>query len=196
MRLKYSCNFLLLKQFTAILLLAFLLFNAVGYRLFITSMEKRATALLDARLDDYRFDTSELLVFKIPLQRLSYYHSSLRFERISGEITVAGVKYHYVESRIMNDSIELHCVLNHDAMRWAAGNSDFFQLVNGLAHGGGACSGNSPVPAKPDMTGEYLAAERVLHLPPPGPSLSRAVSFYLAPVSKMSSRSPDRPPQS
>ena len=193
--LKYSRNFRCVRSFAAILLLFVLLFNGIGYRFLCMRMEFRATQMLDARLDEHRFNSGEMVTFKIPLQRLAYYNSSSRFERRVGLVDIAGVRYQYLESRIFGDSIEFHCIPNRVAMNWAEGKNDFFNLVNGLQNSGSRRSGPRHANIMQERNDEYFPAEISIELPVAFISSAKEAAIYAESIPEHTSGSPDRPPQ-
>jgi len=121
-----------MKKVAAILLMGILLFSWYGYRLVSSYLEDKANRQLEARLDQDRYDESELISIKVPSTHLSYYNSSTQFERVDGQIEVGGVQYKYVKRRLFNDSLELLCIPNHAAMSLQTARNQFFQLVNDI----------------------------------------------------------------
>jgi hypothetical protein len=99
-----------------------LFFNWYGYKLLSFYLEDTANRQLEARLDQDRFDESQLISIKVPSTHLSYYNSSAKFERVDGQIEVNGVQYKYVKRRLFNDSLEL----------LQTARNQFFQLVNDI----------------------------------------------------------------
>jgi hypothetical protein len=118
------------------LLLAILLFNLIGYRLLTSVLEDRADKQLETALDNNDYNESELISLKIPVAYLPYYNNSSTFERIDGQVEIQGLEYKYVKRRIYNDSLELLCIPNHAAMKFAAANDEFFRFLNDLQHEG------------------------------------------------------------
>jgi hypothetical protein len=100
------------KRIIAILLIAILLFNWVGYQLYTAIMEQRADNTLIASLDENNYTESELISIKVPAVHLSYYVNTKEFERVDGKVEIAGVQYNYVKRRYINDSLELMCIPN------------------------------------------------------------------------------------
>jgi hypothetical protein len=121
-----------MKRIAAILLMGILFFSWYGYRLLSSYLEDRADRQLETRLDENRYDESELISIKVPSSHLSYYNSSTQFERVDGQIEVGGVQYKYVKRRLYNDSLELLCIANHAAMNQQTARNQFFQLVNDI----------------------------------------------------------------
>lgn len=99
-----------LKKIASILLLFILLFSLYGYRLLISSLMEKADRDLDARLNEKSYDDSQLISFKVPITRLSYYNPSSQWERIEGSIDIGNVFYKYVKRRIVDDSLEVLCI--------------------------------------------------------------------------------------
>lgn len=121
-----------MKRIAAILLMGILFFNWYGYRMLSSWLEDKADRQLEARLDQDRYDESQLISIKVPSSHLSYYNSSTRFERVNGQIEVGGVQYKYVKRRLYNDSVEVLCIPNHTAMHLQTARNEFFQLVNDI----------------------------------------------------------------
>jgi hypothetical protein len=121
-----------MKRIAAILLMGILFFSWYGYKLLSFYLEDKADRQLEARLDEDRYDESELISIKVPSTHLSYYNSSTQFERVDGQIEVGGVQYKYVKRRLFNDSLELLCIPNHTAMNLQTARNQFFQLVNDI----------------------------------------------------------------
>ena len=134
-----------MKKVAAILLMGILFFSWYGYRLLSSYLEVKADRQLETRLDENRYDESELISIKVPSSHLSYYNSSTQFERVDGQIEVKGVKYKYVKRRLFNDSLEVLCIPNHTAMNLQTARNQFFQLVNDIQqhNGQGKKSDNS-----------------------------------------------------
>jgi hypothetical protein len=120
------------KQTAAILLIAMLLFNWIGFRLFTTYLSYKADLVLEAQLDDEHYNEAHLVSIKVPLQQLAYYNGSKYFERVEGQIEIGGTIYKFVKRRLYNDSIELLCIPDHSAMQIASAKDEFFKLVNDL----------------------------------------------------------------
>ncbi len=150
-----------MKRLAAILLLGLLGFNWCGYQLLSAYLEGRSDKQLESRLDENRYDDSQLLSIKVPAH-LSYSSPSLKFERVDGQIEVGGVLYKYVKRRIYNDSVELMCIPNHAAMNLQTAKNEFFQLVNDLQHNGQGKQTNShPGNSKSPVSPEYLTIDNI-----------------------------------
>lgn len=119
-----------MKRTAAILLMGLLLFNWVGYRIVTSYLEDSANQQFNAKIDDNQYDESDLISIKI-VNNLPYTNSR-EFERISGQIEIAGVQYNYVKMRVAADSLELLCIPNHDVTRMRASKDEFFKQVNDL----------------------------------------------------------------
>jgi hypothetical protein len=111
---------------------------------------------MEARLDDNRYDESQLISVKVPISQLSYYNPSRQFERVDGSIELSGVQYRYVKRRIYNDSLELLCLPDHAATTLQAFKNDFFRLVNGFQGAPGKHAGGHALPHKNPVEDPYL----------------------------------------
>lgn len=121
-----------LKRTAAILLLGILLFNWVGYRVFVSYIEDWENSRLEAQLDDNEYNESKLISLKVPATYLSYYTNSKSFERVDGQIEINGISYKYVKRRLYNDSLELLCIPNIASMQLQNAKSNFFKITNDL----------------------------------------------------------------
>jgi hypothetical protein len=146
-----------LKKIAAILLIGILFFNWYGYRLLTACLETRANRQLESRFDNDSYDESQLISIKVPATHLSYYNSSDRFERVDGQIEIAGIQYKYVKRRLFNDSMELLCIPNHTAMQLQKTGDEFFRQVNDIQQhrGQGKQSDSRPGAAKAFSSGDY-----------------------------------------
>ena len=141
-----------MKKTAAILLLGVLLFNWVGYRFLTSYLEERATAQMNARLDENQYDESELITVKIP-NNLPYTNFK-QFQRMSGVIEIAGVQYNFVKVKVTSDSVELYCIPNHDLTKVQQTKNDFFKLNNDLQQNNQGKKSNNQQAAKsfsPDL---------------------------------------------
>jgi hypothetical protein len=161
-------NLAFLNRLAAILLLGILGFNWCGYQLLSAYLENRSDRQLEARLDDNRYDDSQLLSIKVP-SHLSYSSPSLKFERVDGQVEVGGVLYKYVKRRLYNDSVELLCIPNHAAMNLQTAKNEFFQLVNDLQHNGQGKQTNShPGSTKSPTSPDYITVSAPFAIGNPG----------------------------
>ena len=138
---KVSYLVILFRKIATILLLSFLFFNWVGYWLFISWFESREETLLESRLDDGRYDTSQLILVRISANHLPYGNASMAFDRESGKIDIGNLHYRYVGKRLYNDSVEFLCLPDREANRFQDAKNNFFSLVNDLQN-----TGHSRVP--------------------------------------------------
>lgn len=147
-----------MKRIAAILLMGILFFNWYGYKLLSSYLEDKADRRLEASLDKNGYDESQLISIKVPSSHLSYYNSNTQFERVDGKIEVGGIQYKYVKRRLYNDSLELLCIPNHDAMKLQTARNQFFQLVNDIQqHNGQSKKSDSHHTAKGFSPTDYEA---------------------------------------
>jgi hypothetical protein len=89
-----------------------------------------------ANLDQNNYSDADLISFKVPAVHLSSYVNSKEFQRVDGQIEIAGVQYNYVKLRYDQDSLELLCIPNKTATNLQTAKNEFFKLVNDLQHPG------------------------------------------------------------
>ena len=116
-----------MKRLTAILLLGIFSFNLFGYRLIASFLESRENKKMELALDKSDYSDEQLISIKQAIN-LPYYQNSQAFQRIDGEIEIAGILYKYVKCRIYNDSLELLCIPNTGKMKIQAAKADFSKL--------------------------------------------------------------------
>jgi len=118
-----------MKKLAAILLLGIFSFNIFGYRLIASFLENQENEKMELALDENEYSDDQLIIIKQPTN-LPYYQNSKTFQRIDGEIEIAGVYYKYVKCRIYNDSLELLCIPNTGKMKIQATKADFSKLAS------------------------------------------------------------------
>jgi hypothetical protein len=138
---KVSYLVMLFRKIATILLLSFLFFNWVGYWLFISWFESHAETLLESRLEDGRYDRSQLILVKISADHLPYCNASTAFDREGGKVDIGNLHYRYVGKRLYNDSVEFLCLPDREANRFRDAKNNFFSLINDLQN-----TGHSKVP--------------------------------------------------
>jgi hypothetical protein len=148
-----------LKRLTSILFVSILLFNWFGYHCLSYYFTTLANKKLETLLDDNSYDESELVSIRLPaLYAVNVYCG--QFRRVNGEIEIGNVEYKYVKVRLINDSLELLCIPNHDAMRIQSARDQFFKLVNDLQQAGqGKKSSSHPESVKNYKVGYYIDNE-------------------------------------
>jgi hypothetical protein len=150
------------KKLAAVIIACILLFNWGAYRWVFSYLENNATAVLNTRLDARNFDESALITIKLPVENLPYYTNSPVFERVTGELSIGGMKYQYVEKRIFHDSLEMRCIPNAQSTHLNNARDEFFKLVNDLQQ---TSSSGKQQPSKSSVSfknilGDYLENER------------------------------------
>lgn len=74
-------------------------------------IDLRQNKQIDLALDQDDFEDAQLLLIRQPTN-LPYYGGSTAFQRINGEVEIAGVFYKYVKCRINNGMLEMLCLPN------------------------------------------------------------------------------------
>lgn len=88
-----------------------MVFNLIGYRLLFNYLESRSQSEMAAQLDRNAYNKAGLTEVKVALH-LPYTTSNKNFERYDGTAEINGVTYSYVERKIQNDTLILHCLPN------------------------------------------------------------------------------------
>jgi hypothetical protein len=98
----------------------------------ISCFKINADANLQVVLDEHKYDESQLVSIKIPMTYLAYYTNSPFYQRVDGQIEIAGVEYEFVERKLCDDSLEFLCIPNQTAMTLHAAQNDLFKRLTGL----------------------------------------------------------------
>jgi hypothetical protein len=117
-----------MKLIAAILFLGIFSFNLFGYWIIASFLENRENQKMELAFDKNEYSNRQLISIKQPTN-LPYYQNSAIFQRIDGEMEIAGVLYKYVKCRIYNDSLELLCIPNVGKMKIQAAKEDFSKLA-------------------------------------------------------------------
>src|ERR1044071_4598320 len=123
---------MVVRKIASATLIFILLFNLFGYRLVVDYLQHKSDTRLEARLDKNNYNESELIELKIPIH-LPYQTSWAEFERYDGEVQLDGVLYKYVKRKVINDTLVLLCIPNHQKMELQTAKNDFFKNTNDLA---------------------------------------------------------------
>ncbi|MEO8569759.1 MAG: hypothetical protein ABI419_11495 [Ginsengibacter sp.] len=144
-----------MKKLTAILLLAILIFNWIGYRFVVDYLQHKADVQLEARLDKSQYDESQLIELKVRIH-LPYQTSWAQYERYDGEISINGTLYKYVERKVSDDTLYLKCLPNTQRMHLETAKDDYFKNTNDLAQNNNSQkSGNSKTTVFKNLIGDF-----------------------------------------
>lgn len=118
-----------MKKLTAILLLTIFTFNMMGYQLVYNYLAGKSDAALELALDAKEYNDNELISIKQPTN-LPYYNNTNEFQRIDGEVVVAGIKYKYVKCRIVDGMLEMLCIPNTAKMKIEQSKNDYAKFAH------------------------------------------------------------------
>ncbi len=100
-----------MKKTIAILLLSIHLFNFVGYAAIYNYFIQQSENKIQRTIDSRAYDKTTVTILKTPLH-LPYYSGSAEFEKLTGEVDIAGTHYTYIERKVSRDTLYLVCLLN------------------------------------------------------------------------------------
>ena len=103
----------------------------VGYKFVFNYAQQKSDQTFVAALDNDNYNDAELLTIKVPIS-LPYQNDRQNFERVDGEITYKGKIYKYVKRKIVNGSLVLLCLPDHNKMQLQSAKADFFKSANDL----------------------------------------------------------------
>jgi hypothetical protein len=152
-----------LRKIVSALLILIFLFNLFGYQLVTNYMQRKADTQLESRLDNNRYEESQLIEIKVPLN-LPYQTSWSAFERYDGEVEMNGILYKYVKRKLANDTLILLCIPNQQKMDLQTARDDFFKNTNGLSQNNSKKSGNSNTGSCKKLMSEYDGIAYIPHI--------------------------------
>ena len=130
----------------SIFFLSILLFNWFGYRLVMDYVQQKADTHFEIKLDNKEYDESALIEIRVPVT-LPYQTDWKEFERVSGEITINGMHYKYVERKLEAGEMIYKCIPDEGKARLVNARENFFKLVNDLQNQQEQNSGKQPAPS-------------------------------------------------
>lgn len=102
-----------------------------GYHLVFEHFEAGSDRHMVERLNVNGYNPEDLVELRIPVQ-LPYHPNWVDYERVDGEIDIDGKHYNYVGRRMVNDTLILQVILNHDKTRIRHARETFLALVNDM----------------------------------------------------------------
>lgn len=110
------------------MLLAILLFNAVGYRFVFNYFEQQTVNCLEQKIDARNYSNEQLREISIPLNMP--YYSDKEMEFVSGEFEINGLHYQYVKRKIENNTLHIWCLPNTERNNVVAAKNDIAKNGN------------------------------------------------------------------
>ena len=104
-----------LKRIVSILLVALLLFNALGFYGLLAGLKYKSTLELVHRLDNQQYSKAETFTIAVPIA-IPYQQSS-EYARVDGEIEHNGEFYRLVKQKFANDTLFIVCIKDHESKR-------------------------------------------------------------------------------
>lgn len=137
------------------MLLAFYLFNLVGFRWVFDAALHQSDKRFEARLDLKQYDQKDLVAVRVPLF-MPYQAANKGFERIHGEVTISGVVYKYVGRKVESGDLVLYCLKDEIGSSLRSAKNAFFCNTNGLSADNPSPNrqGNNCAPTAPGL-GDY-----------------------------------------
>jgi hypothetical protein len=136
-----------LKRLTAISFLCLLLFNVAGYRLWFYYAGAQATAQLESAVENDQYERTDLITLTVPLT-LPYQTDWADWEKVRGEIELNGVRYQYVQRKVVGGQMVLQCLPNKQQEKIESARDRFFELANSFHDDGAQKKANAPQPTK------------------------------------------------
>ena len=86
-------------------------------------------AQLVKQLDNNRYNDKDLIAVKVPLN-MPYISDTKGFERVNGQIEIAGIHYNYVKRKVSEDTLYLLCLSNVSKTNLYNAKADFAKESN------------------------------------------------------------------
>lgn len=117
-------------------------------------VQQKADTHFEQKLDNKEYDASALIEVRAPVS-LPYQTDWKEFERVSGEITINGMHYKYVERKLEAGEMIYKCIPDEDKARLINARENFFKLVNDLQNQQEQQSGKQPAPSYKTFSFDY-----------------------------------------
>jgi len=111
-----------------------MVFNLVGYKVVLGYLQQHANAKMVEKLDSQVYDRASLTEVKIPVH-LAYPMNDKEFQRYDGSVEIDGVTYNFVERKLQNDTLILHCITNTLADNIKKAGNDYNKSMNDFQPG-------------------------------------------------------------
>ncbi|QNA44473.1 hypothetical protein [Lacibacter sediminis] len=138
----------------SIFFLTILLFNWFGYRVVMDYVQQKADTHFEQKLDNKEYDASALIEVRAPVS-LPYQTDWKEFERVSGDITINGMHYKYVERKLEGGEMIYKCIPDEGKARIVNARENFFKLVNDLQNQQQQKSGKQPATSYKAFSFDY-----------------------------------------
>ncbi len=108
-----------------------MVFNLTGYQLMFAYLQNRAELSLSEKIDNNAYNPASLIEVKVPLH-LPYPNNDKNFERYDGTVELNGFTYNYVERKVENDTLVLHCLPNNTSDDLKLASAEYGKAVNDI----------------------------------------------------------------
>src|ERR1700722_5738963 len=124
-----------MRKSASIILLLILLFNMIGYRAWFYYAEKKADAVMEARIDKDQYDDNDLVTLQIPLYN-PYQLEQKTFEPANGEVNINGKTFKYVKRKVSDGNLILLCLADNHKTVLKKAKTNYENAANDLTANG------------------------------------------------------------
>lgn len=117
-------------------------------------VQQKADTHFEQKIDNKEYDVSALIEVRAPVN-LPYQTDWKEFERVSGEITINGMHYKYVERKLEAGEMIYKCIPDENKARLVNARENFFKLVNDLQTQSQHQSEKQPAPSYKTFSFDY-----------------------------------------
>ncbi|HEY9045847.1 MAG TPA: hypothetical protein VIN08_08125 [Ohtaekwangia sp.] len=121
-----------MKRFIAISFLLVFLFNVIGYYGLFWLTREHLRANMQQQLDAGNYAEHEAVTLKIPLSLPYPLQHENQYERINGGFEHAGAFYKLVKQKLVNDTLYIVCIPDHQERKLHTAITDFVKSMNDL----------------------------------------------------------------
>jgi hypothetical protein len=136
-----------LKRVITISLLLLFCLNIFGYRFVANYFANESSIALQVSLDQNKYDASELVSFKLPLNQ-PYIVNTDGYESVEGNMDYKGVNYQFVKKRICNDTLEIIGIPNTSKTKIENTKDDFAKQLIDISNTGSSKKSSTNVQFK------------------------------------------------
>lgn len=121
-----------MRKAVSIVLVALLLFNALGFYGVLVGLRLQSAQNLVNRLDQNNYSVNETITLKVPVS-LPYTSGNAQYQRVDGEIEFNGEFFHLVKQKLEQDTLYIVCIRDCDSQAITQALNDYVKTFSDRA---------------------------------------------------------------